>query len=181
MSRLKWSQTNGHKQETGIATPGLTTFSLVLSQLLLNCPARDVQPTSDLTAMGDKLSWQALASSKRESILASLPSKWTIQSNIPSIESQKDVTGYVQQFLSKREIEITETDVVGIASKVSVGDWTAVETTEAFCHRASIAHQLVSRCHCPSLFRSDDTLVNNFPERRLGDHRAYDEFENNTN
>lgn len=87
--------------------------------------------------------WSSLANQKRDAILSSIPKKWLIP-NIPSAETQRDVTGkYVQQFLSTQEIEITETDAVGIAEKVATGDWSAVNVTEAFCHRAAIAHQLV--------------------------------------
>ena len=74
----------------------------------------------------------------------SIPEKWRL-AKIPSVEEQKDVTGqYVQQFLEKKEIEITETDAVGIAEKVAAGEWSALSVTEAFCHRAALAHQLVS-------------------------------------
>ena len=88
--------------------------------------------------------WKSLASGKRDSILNLIPQKWRLE-KIPSVEEQKDVTGsYIQQFLEKQEIDITETDAVGIAEKVASGSWTAVAVTEAFCHRAALAHQLVS-------------------------------------
>lgn len=88
-------------------------------------------------------SWEQLAASKRKAILDSIPQKWHM-SKIPSVEEQKDVTGaYIRQFLDQKEIDITETDAVGIAEKVATGEWTAVAVTEAFCHRAALAHQLV--------------------------------------
>jgi amidase len=88
-------------------------------------------------------SWEEVAAAKRQSILDSIPEEWLV-SEIPSAEEQKDVTEeYIHQFLTKTEIEITETDVVGIASQIASGSWKATEVTEAFCHRASIAHQLV--------------------------------------
>ena len=91
--------------------------------------------------------WRALATAKREAILNSIPESWRLPS-IPTAEQQSDVTGpYIQQFLSPKEIEITETDAIGIVKKTSSGAWKAVEVAEAFCHRASIGHQLVtSRC-----------------------------------
>jgi hypothetical protein len=95
--------------------------------------------------MAQSSSWKDLAEKKRNAIFNSIPAKWHLEkSKLPSNEQQKDVTGYIQQFLSKRELEITETDVVGIAKETSSGNWTAVEVAEAFCHRASLAHQLVS-------------------------------------
>lgn len=95
--------------------------------------------------MAQSSSWKDLAEKKCNAIFNSIPAKWHLEkSKLPSNEQQKDVTGYIQQFLSKRELEITETDVVGIAKETSSGNWTAVEVTKAFCHRASLAHQLVS-------------------------------------
>lgn len=91
--------------------------------------------------------WESRAKSKREAILNSIPEKWRLQ-KIPSSEEQKDVTGsYIQQFLNDKEISITETDAVGIAEKVAAGEWSAVDVTESFCHRASLAHQLVNCLH----------------------------------
>lgn len=88
--------------------------------------------------------WQAAAAAKREAILNSIPESWRLPS-IPTAEQQPDVTGpYIQQFLGPKEVEITETDAVGIIAKTSSGAWTAVEVAEAFCHRASIGHQLVT-------------------------------------
>ena len=89
--------------------------------------------------------WKSSATEKKDAILNSIPEKWRVE-KLPSNKEQKDVTGpFIHQFLSKREVEITETDVVGIAKATSTGTWSAVEVTEAFCHRASLAHQLVSR------------------------------------
>ncbi|KAI9743014.1 MAG: Acetamidase [Claussenomyces sp. TS43310] len=91
--------------------------------------------------------WKALAKEKRDSVNALIPKSWTIPT-VPSSSERKDVTGeYIQQYLSAREIEITETDAVGIVKKTSCGDWRAREVAEAFCHRAAIAHQLVNCLH----------------------------------
>jgi amidase len=90
--------------------------------------------------------WKASAKSKRDAILNSIPEKWRIKGVIPSVAEQRDVTGdYIWQYLSKPEIEITETDATGIVKNIASGQWTATEVTEAFCHRASLAHQLVHR------------------------------------
>ncbi|PLN81992.1 amidase [Aspergillus taichungensis] len=90
--------------------------------------------------------WKSLAETKRQSILDAIPEKWRFQDPVPEPAELRDVTGpYIQQFLTPREVEITETDAVGIAEKTTSGQWSAVEVTEAFCHRAALAHQLV---HC---------------------------------
>ncbi len=88
--------------------------------------------------------WQKTATTKRENTSSLIPSEWRIP-NLPSNKDQRDVTGqYIRQFLNKREIEITETDLVGIALKTTAGQWKAVEVTKAFCHRAALAHQLAN-------------------------------------
>ena len=83
------------------------------------------------------------AEAKRSSILNSIPDKWRLK-KVPPNSEQKDVTEYIKQFLSERELEITELDIVGVAKQTTSGAWSAVEVTEAFCHSASLAHQLVS-------------------------------------
>ena len=90
------------------------------------------------------LTWQDLAEKKRQSLLDLIPSEWRIPLPIPSAKERRDVTGaYTHQFLSLREIEITETNAVEIVKNTSNGSWTATEVVTAFCHRAALAHQLV--------------------------------------
>lgn len=94
-------------------------------------------------------SWEELANTKRESILAAIPQEWRIQN--PPIEEQVDVTGsYIQQFLTTSEIHITEASAVDIVDKIAKGEWTSEEVTRAFCHRAALAHQLVGHNHLPA-------------------------------
>ena len=89
--------------------------------------------------------WQDRAKAKRDKTNSLIPEQWRFPGEIPSAEQQRDVTGeFIWQFLSKREVEITETDAVDIVKHTTSGDWTAEEVIKAFCHRASLAHQLVS-------------------------------------
>lgn len=91
--------------------------------------------------------WQHLAKAKLDAINGSIPKKWRLPS-IPSIEKQPDVTGrFIRDFLSIDERETTETDAVDIVEKTSLGIWTAEDVTTAFCHRASLAHQLTNCLH----------------------------------
>lgn len=93
--------------------------------------------------MESEKNWEQLATQKRDSILAAIPKEWHLE-NIPTPEEQRDVSGtYIDQFLSSQEKEITETDAVGIVEKTTTGQWKAVDVCRSFCHRASIAHQLV--------------------------------------
>ncbi|EED17167.1 general amidase GmdA, putative [Talaromyces stipitatus ATCC 10500] len=91
--------------------------------------------------------WQQAARTKRDSVNSLIPEAWRLPS-IPSSNDQKDVTGiYIWQFLSAKEIEITETDACGIVSRTSSGAWKAREVAEAFSHRAALAHQLTNCLH----------------------------------
>lgn len=93
--------------------------------------------------------WQERAETKRRAILEAIPQRWRLHpDSIPTADEQPDITGpYLHQFLELREIEITECNAATIAQKTTTGQWSAVEVTEAFCHRAALAHQYVSLVH----------------------------------
>jgi amidase len=96
--------------------------------------------------MATESPWRVQGEAKRQSILDAIPAKWRLADPVPPPTELRDVTeSYIQQYLSEREIEITESDAVDIAAQTTTGRWSAVEVTEAFCHRAALAHQLV--CH----------------------------------
>ncbi|KAJ5129617.1 uncharacterized protein N7515_005656 [Penicillium bovifimosum] len=93
-------------------------------------------------------SWQTLGQAKCQAILNAIPEKWRLEHPLPPDEELRDVTGdYIRQFLTQREIEITEKDAVDIVAQTSTGRWSALEVTEAFCHRAALAHQFVNCLH----------------------------------
>ncbi|RDW58710.1 hypothetical protein BP6252_13186 [Coleophoma cylindrospora] len=109
-------------------------------------------------------SWQALARAKRQTITNQIPPSWRIDEPPYSESSssaadrptaptdtehqQQNITGtYPHQFLTPREIEITENDVLDSLNLIHSGHWTCVEVTRAFCHRASLAHQLTNCLH----------------------------------
>ncbi|KAJ5277349.1 hypothetical protein N7524_003502 [Penicillium chrysogenum] len=93
-------------------------------------------------------SWKLKGEAKRQSILNAIPEKWRLESPVPPATELRDVTGdYIRQYLTEHEITITETDAVDIVAQTSTGRWSALEVTEAFCHRAALAHQLVNCLH----------------------------------
>ncbi|KAK5687793.1 hypothetical protein LTS12_028985, partial [Elasticomyces elasticus] len=94
------------------------------------------------------ISWKQKAQAKRQATLDAIPQKWKLSAPIPPATEMRDITGaFIQQFLTAREIEITETDAVEITEYTTTGKWSAVEVTEAFCHRAALAHQMVNCLH----------------------------------
>ena len=97
--------------------------------------------------------WREIAQAKLNAINDSIPQPWRL-SEVPSITERRDVTELIRRYLSTAELEITEKDASGIINYTSNGQWKAADVTNAFCHRASLAHQLVS----PS-FTSYDAFV----------------------
>lgn len=126
--------------------------------------------------------WKALGEAKRDSVNALIPKSWVLTSPIPPATEQRDVTGkYIQQYLSPREIEITETDAVGIVKNTTSGTWKSREVAEAFCHRAALAHQLASDFHQPPGLRLWLTLQVNclheiFFDAALADAQKLDDY-----
>lgn len=64
--------------------------------------------------------WKELAAAKRESVNNLIPSEWRI--SVSSQEDPRDITGkYLHQYLSPKEVEITEADAVNIAEHTTTG------------------------------------------------------------
>ncbi|KAI5963094.1 uncharacterized protein KGF55_002886 [Candida pseudojiufengensis] len=75
-------------------------------------------------------------------------SKWNLdwlipESNLPSREI-KDVLNFIDShsFLTPLEIEITNSSAIEIVTNIQKQKWKSLQVTLAFCHRASISHQL---------------------------------------
>jgi amidase len=79
------------------------------------------------------MDWQTACINAQSSVLASIPKKWIL----PSV----DTCG----LLTSEQLTITELTATTLLKKLHSGELTSVEVTEAFCGRAAIAHQVVSR------------------------------------
>ncbi|KAF2095394.1 amidase [Rhizodiscina lignyota] len=91
------------------------------------------------------MDWRRLAESKREALRTAIPSAWRLaESDIPPAARLKDVVSIVPQFLSPLELQITNSPPMVIIEEVQNLNWSALEVTRAFCHRAAIAHQLTN-------------------------------------
>ncbi|KAL9091463.1 MAG: hypothetical protein Q9165_004849 [Trypethelium subeluteriae] len=98
--------------------------------------------------MSEKPAWPEIARKKREALLDAIPEKWRLTSEISSAQEQRDITGlFIEQYLSPREVEITNSNAVFIVKNTTTGAWKAREVLEAFCHRAALAHQMVPCLH----------------------------------
>lgn len=89
-------------------------------------------------------SWEQAAKAKREEILASIPQEWRID-EVPTAAEQRDVTqpAFVEKYLTPDELAITSLDAVKIVACTISGKLKAEVVARAFCHRASLAHQVV--------------------------------------
>ncbi|KAK0515032.1 hypothetical protein JMJ35_002411 [Cladonia borealis] len=98
--------------------------------------------------------WQRVGQQKRETINSLLPPQWKLAEPVPDADSLPNATKLPRSLLTEREIEITETHTAQqLAQKLADRTYTATEVTRAFCHRATIAHQLVN-CLSEVLFDS---------------------------
>ncbi|GAA5910185.1 hypothetical protein JCM6882_001766 [Rhodosporidiobolus microsporus] len=87
--------------------------------------------------------WQSTAAAKREAVAQQIAS---FNYPLPDVSSKTlDVTTVsLEGVLSDKQIAITSSDFAVLAGKLQKGEWTAVEVTEAFCHRAVVVHSLVN-------------------------------------
>ncbi|KAF2767932.1 amidase signature enzyme, partial [Teratosphaeria nubilosa] len=90
------------------------------------------------------MAWQQAGRKKREAITALLPESWRLP-RIPSAEDVPNGYEFSKTVLTEREIHITEKYTARtLLQALSSGSLSAVETINAFCHRATIAHQLTN-------------------------------------
>ncbi|KAJ4286271.1 hypothetical protein N0V90_013305 [Kalmusia sp. IMI 367209] len=106
--------------------------SSLVSPSMLPLPASSKPPSS----------WQSIAEKAQQHRDASLAA---IQPPIPDIsELPLDSTSIPKTILSQGELSITQSDPVGLVSKLASGELSAVEVTNAFLRRAAIAQKLVN-------------------------------------
>ncbi|KAF8906245.1 amidase signature domain-containing protein [Gymnopilus junonius] len=89
--------------------------------------------------------WKTLCNEKRSRLYDSIPREWIIP--YLSIKEHPNVLNVPAKsgLLTRRELMITDTeDVDVILERLRTGEWTSLETTKAFCKRATIAHQLTN-------------------------------------
>ncbi|RHZ60707.1 uncharacterized protein CDV56_107412 [Aspergillus thermomutatus] len=91
--------------------------------------------------------WKHAGLRKREAIQALIPPEWLLPSPPAPLEAVDLTDGVIQRYLSPREVTITETGALALLQKLSTGEWSSREVTRAFCHRAALAHQMISCLH----------------------------------
>ncbi|KAJ8142356.1 hypothetical protein OY671_004500 [Metschnikowia pulcherrima] len=90
--------------------------------------------------------YKDIALKKRQQRDTQFKKEWLVpESQLPSANT-KDVSTWIEDsgVLSKSEQEITSALAESIVENIKAKKWTAVEVVKAFCHRASVAHQLTN-------------------------------------
>lgn len=98
--------------------------------------------------MDETVSWKLAGEHKRNALLALIPPEWRLTHPLPSPTEVPDLRkGTIQSYLSSREVMITEMDCLSLLEQLASGRLSSREVTMAFCHRAALAHQMVSQVH----------------------------------
>ncbi len=91
------------------------------------------------------MSWESIARAKKAGLYDLIPGPWRIPpAAIPPVSQLRSFIDFIGQFLDAQELEITNAPTGKILANLRAAEWTAVEVTRAFCHRAAVAHQFVS-------------------------------------
>ncbi|GAB7355474.1 hypothetical protein MBLNU459_g5971t3 [Dothideomycetes sp. NU459] len=108
--------------------------------------------------------WKGISTTAQQEVLRAIPKQWRMSSNTERT-ADFDARSVLKQcgVLSLRQLEITEMSASELLDAIHSGKLTSLDTTEAFCARAAIAHQLVN------------CLTAYFPERAMETARALDE------
>lgn len=130
------------------------------------------------------MGWEEVAADKRKRIEESIPKEWRVE--------VKDQNGSFMDLpassglLTADELEITNSSGVDLVSKLAAGQLKSVDVTLAFCKRAALAHQAVSKeiSQSVSWFRStstdDDEQLNLalefFPDMALAQAKELDKY-----
>ena len=111
--------------------------------------------------------WENKANAKKASLYSAIPKEWRLPpGDIPSSDCTIDVTCLSRKFLTASEFAITESNPLDILANLHAGISSAEEVTEAFCHRAAIAHQLVN-CLTEICFQSALDEARQLDQHRL--------------
>lgn len=91
------------------------------------------------------MTWEETVKAKRESLLNAIPSEWILD-KIPTPEEEPDAVKFLDSYLPEDENKITHSTAIELLSKLSKGELTSIEVTNAFCHRTAILQQLTNCC-----------------------------------
>lgn len=135
---------------------------------------------SDFWTSRPNSDWTSSAIQKIAETSDQIRCEWLLSdSALAQARSRRDITGeFIVSFLDEAAAEITALSATELARRIKQRDLTAMETILAFCHRAAVAHQIVSTDgtqHSRRLdhetYSRDRTIVSTrfFLKRRFGE------------
>src|SRR5438067_153934 len=91
-------------------------------------------------------SWEEKAHEKQKSLYNLIPKEWKLsQSILNNLPKNSTIIPSQCGILSKIDLQITEIDnIQELAQQIANGKYSALQVIEAYCKRASIAHQLIN-------------------------------------
>lgn len=89
------------------------------------------------------MTWQDLAANKKAHVSDAIPPEWRLKTT-PSTDSVMSVPKE-SGILTDQELAITESSAADLVKDLASGKLSSVAVTTAFCKRAALAHQLVSK------------------------------------
>lgn len=92
----------------------------------------------------DPSSWEEVARRRQHEINSAIPEVYQVPEALLSGRKLIDLPKS-SGILNDRELKITSMTATGLLKQIHNETYTAVEVTTAFCKRASIAHQAVSK------------------------------------
>ncbi len=90
------------------------------------------------------MTWEEIAKAKREAVFNKIPKEWIIE--VPSIEKEPNAVKYLDKVLPAQETAIVDYSMIELIDKIEKGELTSTEVTNAYCHRAALAHQVFNCC-----------------------------------
>lgn len=109
--------------------------------------------------------WKSLVAKKQAEVAKELPQEWRLPTEILNTISESANISVLDVpakcgILDAKEIDITEKyDAVALVEKIAKKELTASEVTLAFCKRAAVAHQVVSRDHADRFDYSNNSRL----------------------
>ncbi|VDB83953.1 unnamed protein product [Peniophora sp. CBMAI 1063] len=90
--------------------------------------------------------WKSISERKLVERDGKIPTEWCIPSDKLPSASVRDVIPFAREsgLFTARELEITESLATDIVTRITEGQWSSLEVTEAFCKRAAVAQQLLN-------------------------------------
>ncbi|ODV86005.1 hypothetical protein CANARDRAFT_7365 [[Candida] arabinofermentans NRRL YB-2248] len=94
------------------------------------------------------MTWEEASEKKQAELKSAIPDKWIV----PGIKKSMAEAGYVNtslyldSILPKDEVAITSLTMTELAKKIASNEYSSYQVAEVFCHRASLANQIVNCC-----------------------------------